>query len=156
MGDLTPVDNIPKAEKSRRERETMGYLTGTLLGRGTGCADAGTLIREAWEEYEDNVTLEARFVHDVDKLELVIQMVEYERRGQGKLDLWEFSWVAERIEMVEMQEWCREVLSEREEFWKGLGKVPSGADSAAKSSGTEDGTRSVDGQASIAGEEQGR
>ncbi|KAL8685646.1 MAG: hypothetical protein Q9224_005737 [Gallowayella concinna] len=124
VGDITPLDQIPKAEKHRREDETMEYLTRKLLGKETGCEDAGETMRIAWEEYERNETVEANFVHDVDKLELLIQMVEYERQGKGKVDLSEFVRVAGGIEMVEMKGWCEEVLKEREEFWKEVGKVP--------------------------------
>jgi putative hydrolase of HD superfamily len=34
---------------------------------------------EAWPEYKDSETLESKFVHDVEKIELVLQMVEYVR-----------------------------------------------------------------------------
>ncbi|KAL8727178.1 MAG: hypothetical protein Q9166_006215 [cf. Caloplaca sp. 2 TL-2023] len=133
VGDLTPLDGVPKREKSRRERDTISYFQSTLLDPGTGIpAEAGTLIREAWEEYETGETLEAKYVHDVDKLELMIQMMEYERRGEGKVDLGELLTVAERIEMEEMKGWCRDVLREREEFWKGVGKVPGWVDIADK------------------------
>ncbi|KAL8996519.1 MAG: hypothetical protein Q9169_003986 [Polycauliona sp. 2 TL-2023] len=138
VGDITPVDGVTKAEKRRREGATMDYLTRQLLGVGTGCEDAGTLIREAWEEYEDSVTLEAKFVHDIDKLELVIQMMEYERRGEGKVDLGEFMWVAGKVEMEEMKEWCRDVLREREVFWKIQEKKPGGTDIGKRLLGRED------------------
>ncbi|KAL8771030.1 MAG: hypothetical protein Q9209_003449 [Squamulea sp. 1 TL-2023] len=148
VGDITPVDGVSKTEKRRREGETMGYLTEKLLGADTGCEDAGTLLREAWEEYEASTTLEAKFVHDVDKLELVIQMMEYERRAKGEIDLGEFVWVAERIEIEEVKAWCREVLKEREEFWRGVGKKPSGVDIAAKVLNGEEGQKEVDGKVS--------
>ena len=131
VGDITPVDGIPKEEKNRREATTMKYLTtgsgGLLAGRGLDEAvrRAGVGIEAVWREYEDNETLEARFVHDVDKLELVLQMVEYERRGGGDRDLGDFVPVAERIVLKEMREWCADVLREREEFWRGVGKEVS-------------------------------
>ena len=119
VGDITPVDNIPKKEKSRRERTTMEYFTGTLLGGTKG--GAGKQILEIWEEYEASETLEAKFVHDVDKVELVLQMTEYEKARKGKLNLSEFSWVSKRIELPEVQEWCKEILKERDAFWASLG-----------------------------------
>ncbi|KAL8758089.1 MAG: hypothetical protein Q9184_004033 [Pyrenodesmia sp. 2 TL-2023] len=128
VGDITPADPVTKPEKSRRERTTMSYLTNTLLSPATGCSDAGAQIREAWEEYEMVETLESKFVHDVDKVELVLQMVEYERRGQGEVDLGEFVHVADGVKLKEMKEWCKEVLRERVEFWKGMGKVPKNMD----------------------------
>ncbi|KAL8710619.1 MAG: hypothetical protein Q9220_004843 [cf. Caloplaca sp. 1 TL-2023] len=146
VGDLTPLDNVLKSEKSRRERETMEYLTTHLLSsspqqqpNNESSSIAGKEIKEAWEEYESNSTLEARFVHDIDKLELVIQMMEYERRGQGEVDLGEFVWVAQKIELEEMREWCRDVLREREAFWKGVGKRPSGVEMAEEVLGKKGG-----------------
>ena len=131
VGDITPVDGIAKEEKSRREGTTMDYLTKTLLG-GVDGGVQGREIREVWQEYEDSETLEAKFVHDVDKLELLLQMVDYERRGEGKLDLGEFAWVSERIELEEVKGWCKEVLKEREDFWNGLGIRPKGTEVGEK------------------------
>ena len=67
-------------------------------------------------------------MHDVVKMELLLQMVEYERRGEGKLDLGEILGVAEKIELEEMKGWCREVLVEREELWRDLGIRPGNSD----------------------------
>lgn len=126
VGDITPLDNVPKEEKGRREAETMEYLCGGegLLGKW-GRGEQGRSIQAIFEEYEESKTLESRFVHDVDKVELLLQMVEYEKRGEGKLNLGEFARVARKVELEEMQKWCQEILSERDEFWKGLGKTAS-------------------------------
>lgn len=40
---------------------------------------AGQRIKSLWHEYEENTTPEAKFVKDLDKLELGLQAVEYER-----------------------------------------------------------------------------
>ncbi|PSK38119.1 hypothetical protein B9Z65_1310 [Elsinoe australis] len=126
VGDITPVDGVLKPEKSRRETETMAYLCGDLLGN-VGGGLQGEEMRKVWQEYEDNETLEAKFVHDVDKMELLLQMMEYERSNEGRIDLGEFSWVAGKIELEEVKGWCADLLKEREEFWKGLGKEASGS-----------------------------
>lgn len=118
VGDITPVDGVAKHEKNRRESTTMDYFTKSLLGKVNGGL-AGKELRDIWQEYEDSETLESRFVHDVDKLELVLQMVEYERVHEHKLDLGEFSWVASRIVLDEVKQWADEILKEREEFWGG-------------------------------------
>ncbi|KAL8829410.1 MAG: hypothetical protein Q9191_002027 [Dirinaria sp. TL-2023a] len=118
VGDITPKDGVVKEEKHRREGETMAFLTERLLGKGTGAAGQGQAMREVWQEYEEGRTLEAKFVHDVDKMELVLQMVEYETRAGGKIDLSEFTRVATEIQLEEVKAWCEEVLREREEFWK--------------------------------------
>ncbi|EME38309.1 hypothetical protein DOTSEDRAFT_75760 [Dothistroma septosporum NZE10] len=125
VGDITPVDGVTKSEKSRRETETMEYMTKSLLGRVHG-GKAGEEMMKVWQEYEDSETEESKFVHDVDKMELLLQMVEYERTHGGKVDLGEFSWVATRIVLPEVQEWAAEVLREREEFWQSKGKKPTG------------------------------
>lgn len=118
VGDITPVDGVPKAEKNRREATTMDYFVEGLLGRVNGGL-TGKEIKEVWQEYEDNETLEAMFVHDVDKMELILQMFEYEKAHKGKLDLGEFSWVATRIVLPEVREWAEAVMREREEYWGG-------------------------------------
>jgi putative hydrolases of HD superfamily len=116
VGDITPVDGVAKHEKNRRESTTMDYFTNSLLGKVNG-GITGQELRDIWQEYEDSETLESKFVHDVDKLELVLQMVEYERVHERELDLGEFSWVAGRIVLPEVKAWAGEILKEREEFW---------------------------------------
>lgn len=118
VGDITPVDGIAKHEKSRREATTMDYFTQSLLGKVNG-GITGTELRAIWQEYEDSETLESKFVHDVDKVELLLQMIEYERVHNWELDLGEFSWVSTRISLPEVQEWSHEILRERDEFWAG-------------------------------------
>lgn len=119
VGDITPVDGVPKPEKSRREAEAMDYLTGNLLGNvwgGQGAVNAEE-IRAIWQEYEDSETLDSHFVHDIDKMELILQMVEYEKRGERKLDLGEFAYVATKLALDETKEWAAEVMRGREVFW---------------------------------------
>jgi len=119
VGDITPVDGVTKSEKSRREAETMDYICDSLLGNVHG-ALAGRQMREVWQEYEDSETPESHFVHDVDKIELLLQMMEYERSHEGRINLSEFSRVAKRIVMPDVQAWAADLLEERNEFWKGL------------------------------------
>lgn len=83
VGDITPSDNVPKAEKSRREREAMDKMC-AMLGGG----DAAQEMMELWQEYENNATPEAKLVKDFDKIEMILQAQEYEQE-QGK-DLEDF------------------------------------------------------------------
>lgn len=122
VGDITPVDGVAKEEKNRRESTTMDYFVKGLLGRVNG-GITGQELKAVWQEYEDSETPESQFVHDVDKIELILQMVEYERANDRKLDLGEFSWVATRIIMPEVKEWSDALLKEREEFWAGRKSV---------------------------------
>lgn len=123
VGDLTPVDRVSKSEKNRREATTMDWVSESLLGKVHN-GIPGKEIRAIWQEYEDNQTLESHFVHDVDKIELLIQMVEYERAYNCNVDLSEFSWVAKRLVLPEMKTWAQEILNERMELWKNKGKEP--------------------------------
>lgn len=122
VGDITPVDGVNKTEKSRREAEAMGFLTTGLLRNVAGGA-TGDEIRAVWQEYEDSQTLDSHFVHDVDKIELLLQMVEYEKGGRGELDLGEFAYVATKVVLPEMKAWADELLQEREAFWGDKGHV---------------------------------
>ena len=125
VGDITPIDGVSKTEKSRREAETMDYLCKELLGN-VHDGSSGKHIRSVWQEYEDASTLESKFVHDVDKMELLLQMMEYERSHEGRKDLGEFSHVASRILLPEVQAWGQELLAERDIFWRSHGKEPDG------------------------------
>jgi len=116
VGDITPVDGVAKPEKSRREAETMDYISKNLLGKVYGGL-AGAEIRAIWQEYEDSKTLESHFVHDLDKMELLTQMVEYEKRANKALDLGEFAYVATNIVLPETKKWAEDILKERDEFW---------------------------------------
>lgn len=124
VGDITPVDNVSKEEKSRRESETMDYICTNLLGKFNGGLN-GQELRQIWQEYEDSETDESHFVHDIDKIELLLQMVEYERTHQCEIDLGEFTWVATKIQSAEMKGWAEQVFRERQELWKNAGKTPT-------------------------------
>lgn len=123
VGDLTPVDGVPKVEKNRREAATMDWVAQSLLGK-VHRGIPGKEMRAIWQEYEDSETLESKFVHDVDKLELILQMVEYERASNCSIDLSEFSWVAKKIYLDEMKAWAQEVLDERAELWQSKDMEP--------------------------------
>ncbi|KAK8090504.1 hydrolase-HD superfamily protein [Apiospora phragmitis] len=125
VGDITPVDGVPKPEKSRREAETMDYIAHRLLGKVHGGV-TGREIREIWQEYEDSETLDSLFVHDIDKMELLCQMVEYEKRVGKDLDLGEFAYVATKMVLPETKKWADEVLAERDAFWQGKDHVVHG------------------------------
>jgi putative hydrolase of HD superfamily len=126
VGDITPVDGVAKPEKSRREAATMDYLTQGLLG-GVDGGRVGAEIRAIWQEYEDSETLESLFVHDIDKMELLLQMVEYEKRGKGKLDLGEFAYIKTKIVLDEVKAWAEELMNEREQFWAGQAHIKGDA-----------------------------
>ncbi len=79
-GDLTPADGVPTEEKHRRERGSVVRVLGEL--------ERAQEYIALWEEYEQGDTPEARFVRQVDRLEMGLQAYLYER--QGGADLSEF------------------------------------------------------------------
>lgn len=115
VGDITPIDGVSKLEKSRREADTIDYISKRLLGSVYG-GMPGEEIKSIWQEYEDSKTPESIFVHDVDKIELLLQMVEYEKRAGG-LDLGEFAYVATKLSLPECKQWAADILKERDQTW---------------------------------------
>ncbi|MQM01066.1 hypothetical protein Taro_033815 [Colocasia esculenta] len=73
VGDITPADGVPKLEKSGREQEALDHMC-SLLGGGSRAKE----IHDLWMEYEDNSSLEAKLVKDFDKVEMILQALEYE------------------------------------------------------------------------------
>lgn len=70
IGDITPHDGVPRAEKKRREAEAAALLF----------ADHAELAA-IWSEAEAGVTAEARFLKSMDVLDLHLQAEVYGGRG---------------------------------------------------------------------------
>ena len=63
-GDITPHDGVSKSEKKEREaKAARSFLPPNIL--------------RAWQEYEENQTPEAQFVHMLDKLDMALQAQIY-------------------------------------------------------------------------------
>lgn len=117
VGDITPLDNIPKHEKEERELLAMQAIRDEY-----GLSPAqGDEFMALFMEYEAKQTAESRFVKDVDKYELVLQTIEYEKRLGGAKDLTHFAASSEMIQHPCVKAWCEEALRERETFWAGVG-----------------------------------
>src|SRR5271170_2200802 len=104
----------------------MSHLTSLLPGKFSPSA---TLLQELFNEYESGITKEAKLVKDVDKYELLVQAVEYERdtveRGEqlvGLKDLTSFFGVGKGINTDLVRGWAEDVMKERELLWKSLSK----------------------------------
>lgn len=107
VGDITPSDGIPKLEKSRMEKEALDHMC-KLLGGGPRAEE----IYELWMEYEENSTNEAKVVKDFDKIEMILQALEYEKE-QGK-DLEEFfQSTAGKFQTDLGKAWASEIASRR-------------------------------------------
>ncbi|XVF42953.1 hypothetical protein PTKIN_Ptkin02bG0001500 [Pterospermum kingtungense] len=81
VGDITPSDGVPKEEKSRREQAALTEMC-KILGGGMRADE----IQELWREYENNASLEANLVKDFDKVEMILQALEYEIEHGKVLD----------------------------------------------------------------------
>ncbi|XP_047308572.1 5'-deoxynucleotidase HDDC2-like [Impatiens glandulifera] len=107
VGDITPNDGVPKAEKSRMEQAALDEMC-TILGGGLRAEE----IKELWTEYETNSTLEANLVKDFDKVEMILQALEYEKEHGKVLDEFFIS-TAGKIQTEIGKRWAAEIHSRR-------------------------------------------
>ncbi|XP_020204911.1 HD domain-containing protein 2 isoform X1 [Cajanus cajan] len=107
VGDITPSDGVPKAEKSRREQEALNKMC-ELLGGGMRAEE----IKELWAEYENNCSLEANLVKDFDKVEMILQALEYEIEHGKVLDEFFLS-TAGKFQTEIGKSWAAEIISRR-------------------------------------------
>ncbi len=73
-GDLVPADGVAPRAKHRREAEGVARLAAGLPG------DAGSRLRSLWDEAEARRSPEARFVRQLDRLEMALQATAYQLR----------------------------------------------------------------------------
>lgn len=76
IGDIpkraVDVENeVSEDEKHKQERETVKELFSVL-----------NLDLDLWEEYESRATSEARFVKDMDLIDMCLQALKYEKQGR--------------------------------------------------------------------------
>ncbi|KAL4298128.1 hypothetical protein GQ457_12G024950 [Hibiscus cannabinus] len=107
VGDITPSDGIPKDEKSRREREALDHMC-KLLGGGSRAKE----VAELWMEYEGNSSSEAKIVKDFDKVEMILQALEYENEQGVDLDEF-FQSTAGKFQTDVGKAWASEIASRR-------------------------------------------
>lgn len=77
-GDLTPDDHVSSTEKERLEREAIERIFSKLPN--------GEDYLNLWEDYERQSSDEARFVRQIDRLEMALQASVYEKQGFPDLD----------------------------------------------------------------------
>lgn len=87
-GDITPADGMDSAEKHRLESASVEQVLGGLPN--------GIAYLELWREYEDGSSMEARFVKQIDRLEMGLQAGVYQL--QGIVDSEEFLKSAEQAQ----------------------------------------------------------
>lgn len=97
VGDITPHCNILDNAKHELELRAITEMTQKLtLGLPSAVDDVsssssnngvGNEILELWKEYEEGATPEAKLVKDMDKLEMILQALEYENDGKNEKSL---------------------------------------------------------------------
>ncbi|GAU20942.1 hypothetical protein TSUD_200910 [Trifolium subterraneum] len=109
IGDITPLDGISKAEKSEQEQAALDYMC-KIIGVGEG--SRGKEITELWMEYEANSSPEAKFVKDLDKVEMILQALDYEDEQEKDLDEF-FQSTAGKFQTEIGKAWASEIVSRR-------------------------------------------
>jgi putative hydrolase of HD superfamily len=79
IGDLTPHQ---RTEETKEKEETAIYQILSLLPK----KQRETYL-DAWKEYKEGKTIEAKAVWQLDKIEMAIQAKEYQKLGQSKKSL---------------------------------------------------------------------
>jgi putative hydrolase of HD superfamily len=106
IGDITPMDNIPEEQKLAAERKAMEELFEAFPNRDRYLA--------LWEEQAARKTPEARLVHQIDKLEMVLQASVYEHHGANGLQEF-YDYVRGRMREEPLREIFAELLEIRED-----------------------------------------
>uniref|UniRef100_A0A336LMJ8 5'-deoxynucleotidase HDDC2 n=1 Tax=Culicoides sonorensis TaxID=179676 RepID=A0A336LMJ8_CULSO len=83
VGDITPYCGISREEKLRREFDAMKDISKLAHA-------SSDKLMTLFEEYEKGETAEAKFVKDLDRLDLIMQAFEYEKRDENPERLQEF------------------------------------------------------------------
>ncbi|KAI5967733.1 hypothetical protein CANMA_002913 [Candida margitis] len=113
VGDITPFAGISKAEKHRREEETIHYLHDVIKPYNP---DFAKELVELWFDYEEIRTTEARYVKDIDKFEMISTAYEYELKFGLTYNLDQFYAARAAIKTPEVGALCDAVLEKREKL----------------------------------------
>jgi putative hydrolase of HD superfamily len=73
-GDLTP-DKVPKTKKIAMENAAMNQILANL-----GEPQKSEYLN-IWNDYQKNTSKEAKLLHQIDKLEMVLQADDYHKKG---------------------------------------------------------------------------
>jgi putative hydrolase of HD superfamily len=87
VGDITPHDGVSVEDKVSMETEAMEEISSKL--------PRGKEMLELYQEYEEGLTPEARFLKLCDKLDMALQSYEYQNRTDQ--DLSNFRITANRL-----------------------------------------------------------
>jgi putative hydrolase of HD superfamily len=77
-GDIIPGDDISLQDKHAREEVSVIHVLEKLPSPET--------YLDLWQEFENGETPEARFVRQIDRLEMGLQAAVYKAQGQGAME----------------------------------------------------------------------
>ena len=89
VGDFTPGE-ILKVKKLQLENNAMNKILSKLPSK------LSANYKKIWNEYQSHKTIESKFVHDVDKFEMVFQAKNYLNEGFSKEKIQTFIDTADR------------------------------------------------------------
>ncbi|KAJ9133024.1 hypothetical protein NKR19_g9193 [Coniochaeta hoffmannii] len=78
VGDITPSDGISKEEKHQREK--LAFVFYDSLLKDDGQPELAGRIYEVWQKYERHESDISKVVHQIDKLDPLMQAFEYTRK----------------------------------------------------------------------------
>ncbi len=105
IGDITPENPISEEEKLAREEEVIEDISRSF--------DIDIDIKKLWKEFELGDTREAIIARDIDRLERILQALEYEEENPER-DLSEFFFEGKsELESKEIKEFLNEILDEK-------------------------------------------
>ncbi|WWC59039.1 uncharacterized protein I303_101585 [Kwoniella dejecticola CBS 10117] len=121
VGDITPVEGVPPHVKHQLEEQAMDSFLNEMLG-GRGNRDARERFRSLWDEYETRETPESKLVKDLDRVELALQAVEYERSQDIQSLSPFFVGSIPHLENPTIQKWAETLMEERRQLWASRGR----------------------------------
>ena len=77
IGDFTP-EQITKSEKEKIENDAFYDIIETLPN------SIKLSYTSIWKEYQNQISVEAKIVHQIDRLEMALQAKMYEKSGSSK------------------------------------------------------------------------
>jgi len=105
IGDFTP-EQIDSKKKIQLENNAFNEIMKTLPEK------IRSSYLELWKEYQENISSEAKVIHQIDKLEMVIQAKMYQNQGHPKEKLNSFYDSAKKeITNTKLKELFTEIMS---------------------------------------------
>ncbi|KAJ3086201.1 HD domain-containing protein 2 [Quaeritorhiza haematococci] len=106
-GDIAPSSGMSKADKYALEAKAMAEIVETL-----GSTPEALEIQSLWLEYEEGTSPEAIVCKDLDKFEMIVQALEYEKRDQKTLESF-FESTKGKFQNPTVKEWVNALYEER-------------------------------------------